>query len=199
MIARSGSNPDLLRLPEYASSRMITEFTVEGVGGGLIVVNSYGDYVISVGPLLSGTLSTDWKDKDVALDALCEAVDSSSEKCTATDLNIGGCGVLLYFVNSTAAANGREELLNALVIQLMSLSNTNVLCIPGKGVTSGDIKILHEAKRVLDAERPRSQSISQAAKKFDFPVPESLCSGTQPIIECAAYSVYGALATLTKA
>ena len=42
------SNSDLLKAPEMSSSRSVSDFEIEGVGGGFIVVDNYGDYRLSI-------------------------------------------------------------------------------------------------------------------------------------------------------
>jgi SAM-dependent methyltransferase len=180
--AKSESNHDLLKLPDHSSARMITEFTLSdnkntntntntntnknnengmfnvdmglpSIGGGLIVVNNYGDYPISVGSLTLGQLGSTWKDKETAIDALCDEVDSTSEKCTATDLQIGGCGVLLYLLpNQQDTLEARQRLLKALGNEITNLVNTNVLCIPGPGIHQDDITFLHKTNSKVQVQ-----------------------------------------------
>jgi hypothetical protein len=200
---------------------MITEFTLENIGGGLIAVNTYGDCVVSVGPLMIGTIGETWTSKDSALDFLCLHVDYYSEKCTATDIDIGGCGVLLYFSYSHSATDdARGKLLQTLAIELASLASTKVLCLPGVGVTINDLEKLYKAneklrtdstsgnesgedeKKMDGTESPasrRSRSVSIASEKLDYPVPAALVQNPNSTNEAAAHSAVGAIITLAQA
>ena len=208
MFVTSESNHDLLRLPDHSSARMVSEFTTPTVGGGLIVVNTYGDYVISVGSLIIGTLGETWRDKETMIDFLCESVDNCSEKCIATDIEIGGCGVLLYLTGEDTP-KARQQLLSSLAVELTNLVNTNVLCLPGTGISDTDIQFLYKANQKLlqpgsdsddekkDGER-RSRSLSIISEAFEFPIPQDLLVSSSCLADCAAHSAWGAISTLTK-
>jgi len=202
---RSESNAELLNAPDHSTPSKVEEFTIPELGGGFVVCNLYGDFVLSVGPVDVGFLGVTWRDSEEALDYLCERANAMSEKCIVTDLKIGGSAMLLYFLNEALdTPTNRRRLASALVKEIASFPQTNILCIPGKGCSMTDLVNVYKANEMLKAsskipsnvsflEEPNSDevkeektdkstrsrsssfsSFSKAAAAFDYPVPADM-------------------------
>ena len=85
------SHSDLLKAPELSSSRSVSDFEVEGVGGGFIVVNHYGDFRLSIARVdimvLGGSFSA-WDTRDDALNHAFQITDTCAGKTIATELKL---------------------------------------------------------------------------------------------------------------
>lgn len=200
---RSESNAELLMAQDHSTPSKVEEFSIPELGGGYIVVNLYGDFVLHVGAVDIGVLGKTWKDAEEALDDLCERSNSMSDKCIVTDLKIGGCAMLLYFLNADLdTPSNRRRLATALVRNIPSFVQTNILCIPGKGCSLTDMVNVYKANEAQKAipkvpsmgfsmdeptdeevptatdtdsqPRSRSSSFSKAAALFDHPVPAAM-------------------------
>jgi hypothetical protein len=95
---RSESGVDLLNAPDLSVPFKMSDFKVPGVGGGFIVVNHYGENVVSVARVDVGVIGEKWNNIDESLLYLHRIASFTSNKCTATDLKIGGAGILLYWL-----------------------------------------------------------------------------------------------------
>lgn len=200
------------------------DFEVPGIGGGVIVVNHYGDFLISIAEVDIGTIGDRWKTRDAALDDLHRNTNVTSNKCTATNLGIGGAGILLYIENDSPAH--RKILWSRLAKELPTFTQTQIICLPGSHLETGDLLELEKANRILKGggggsndekksdsdsdeheEFPtlmkRSSSVSIMNENFEFPVPSSMISKEairNNVVEKAkAFSSLGALTTLLQA
>ena len=219
---RSGSGMDLLRSPELSVPYKMIDFKVSGVGGGFIVVNHYGDYLISVAKIDLGVVGKQWTSLDDAVLYLHRTAKVTSNKCTATDLKIGGGGILLYFENQELHTDeNRRLLLKSLAEALPQFDNTNLLCLPGS-FRMEDLAYIYQANEKVNMKlsgipehskaeivdgfqmvRERQSSFSQASAAFEFPVPSAMISEdsikNNVVAKSAAYSSFGAIVTLLKA
>ena len=226
---RSESGVDLLNTPELSVPFKMMDFRVDNVGGGCIVVNHYGDYLISVARIDVGVLGSRWASVDEAVLYLHRTAKTTSSKCTATDLKIGGAGAVLYFDSTELNTNeNRKLLLSKLAEILPSFDKTNILCLEGSLRAEDLVHIYHaneklrikketeapileEKKADLDAEassstptgRPRKSSFAAASESFEFPVPTTMISAenikNNVVSKSAAHSAFGAIITLIKA
>jgi phosphoglycerate dehydrogenase-like enzyme/ribulose-5-phosphate 4-epimerase/fuculose-1-phosphate aldolase/SAM-dependent methyltransferase len=222
---RSESGVDLLNAPDLSVPFKMSDFKVPGVGGGFIVVNHYGENVVSVARVDVGVIGERWNNIDESLLYLHRTASFTSNKCTATDLKIGGAGILLYFDSKEqqTPAN-RQKLLTALVAELHNFTQTNVLCLPGNTLHSEDLahiyreneklKIAHSDKAAEEKKEERLEdgfvplgrrriSFAVASEAFEYPVPKAMISPDSVpenvVAKSAAHSSFGAILTLVKA
>jgi sarcosine/dimethylglycine N-methyltransferase len=221
---RTESNVDLLNAPDHSTPSKVEEFTIPELGGGFVVVNCYGDFTVSIGPVDFGVLGGTWPTTEDALDYLCNRSDTLSDKCIVTDLKVGGCAMLLYFLTPDLdTPENRRRLAAALVKELPAFVQTKILCIPGKDCSLSDMVNIHKANETLlslptvnsgnfidddetpaEGARSRSSSFSsKATSAFDFPVPSAMITVEAQrdnlVVKAASQSVMGAISTLTKA
>jgi sarcosine/dimethylglycine N-methyltransferase len=213
-IVKSSSRPDLLNLPVLSSSQTVSDFVIDGVGGGYIVVNTYGDYNLSIARLDMGVLGEDskcsgWVNEEDALDHVFSVSACQAEKCTAADLKGGGAGVLVFVYNRALnTEENRKALLTLAAENMAKLTNTSILCMKGIGTTTTDLRALREASCVkpeAEAKTPedstvRNRSRSWSDTKYDCPVPMPMLETTDDVItKCGSYSAFGAINCLIAA
>ena len=224
---KSESNTDLLHLPDHTTPTKVEEFSVPTIGGGFIVVSLYGDFVVSVGCVDIGIMGQDFADNEEALDLTMHTATNMNDKCIVTDLKVGGCAMLIYFNSPEldTPAN-RRRMADALAKELPEFTQTNVLCLPGKGFSMTDMVTLSKAsnawKQLKTAagegangesatsseekkndessakpghQRKRSNSLTNAAAEFEFPVPSAMITPEAIqealLVKAAAESAFG--------
>lgn len=222
---RSESGADLLNAPEMSVPFQMSDFQVNGVGGGFIVVNHYGENVISAARIDVGIMGETWPNVDAALLYLHKTSGLTSSKCGAANLKVGGAGILLYFVSEEAnTTENRKVLLGALAAELQTYTKTNVLCLP-RNLESADLIHLYKENEKLkmgvSIDKPgeekkaeagednfvplkeRKTSFAAAADSFEYPVPRALISDDavreNVVAKSAAHSSFGSILTLLKA
>jgi sarcosine/dimethylglycine N-methyltransferase len=222
---RSESNAELLVAQDHSTPSKVEEFTIPELGGGFIVANLYGDFGLSIGPVDFGVLGNSWPNAEEALDYLCGRSNTLSDKCIVTDLKVGGCAMLLYFLSPELdTPTNRRRLATALVKELPSFVQTKILCIPGKDCSLNDMVNIYKANEALqslpktlsggslegedpvndgDGTRSRSSSFSKVDGSFDFPVPSAMITVEAQrdnlVVKASSQSVLGAISTLAKA
>jgi SAM-dependent methyltransferase len=185
------------------------------VGGGFVVVNMYGNFSISVGRIDIGILSESeieeeafsktnntpfWESDGDALNHVRQNANSASNKCTAADMKMGGCGIVLYFTKAKYDTSGnRKILMNCLAKELATFQLTRLLCLPGTGVSLVDLRYLRDSyggsgdgangnknhqrtasydeEKKIDEFKPlskqhRSPSFFEVTKMYDTPIPK---------------------------
>lgn len=191
----------------------------------MIIVNHYGDYLLSVASVEIGVMGKEWANLEEAQSELRRSTNVTSTKCTATSLGIGGAGILLYLVKDSATS--RKMLWTQLAKELSTFSQTQLICLPGSQLETADLIHLEKANQMVrkrnqteeekktaegssssDEEEDfptltkRSSSVTLLSETFEFPVPSALVSEKaieDNVIEKAkAYSSHGALSTLLK-
>lgn len=211
-----GSHLDLLKAPELSSSRSVSDFQIDGVGGGFVVVNHYGDFKLSIARVdimvLGGPFSA-WDTEDDALNHAFQITDACAGKAIATELKVGGAGIVLFLLNDAQNTPKNRAALFRLTSQsINNLSNTSVLCTPGMGMTASDLKSFREISNTVNLEAPappspptngggtptfsrvRARSLSDA---YDCPVPKEMVEDNV-LVKAGAYSALGALSFLIK-
>ena len=153
-----GSLLDLLKAPELSSSRSVSDFQIDGVGGGFVVVNHYGDFKLSIARVdimvLGGPFSA-WDTQDDALNHAFQITDVCAGKTIATELKVGGAGIVLFLLNDAQNTPKNRAALFRLTSQsINNLSNTSVLCTPGMGMTASDLKSFREISNTVNLEAP---------------------------------------------
>jgi sarcosine/dimethylglycine N-methyltransferase len=224
---RSESNAELLVAQDHSTPSKVEEFIIPELGGGFIVANLYGDFGLSIGPVDFGVLGNSWPNPEEALDYLCGRSNTLSDKCIVTDLKVGGCAMLLYFLSPELdTPTNRRRLTTALVKELPAFVQTKILCIPGKDCSLNDMVNIYKANETLTSlpktlsggslaslnEDPldtspmagtHSRASSLAATTFDFPVPSAMITPEAQrdnlVVKASSQSVLGAISTLTKA
>ena len=162
---RVESNADiLLKAPDHSTPSKLDEFAVPELGGGYVVVNLYGEYSLSIGSVDIGTIGNTWADSEEALESIYHAANTMSDKSQVTDLKIGGAAMLLYFNKPEldTPAN-RRRLAFALAKEIPSFSQTNILCIPGKGCSLTDLDYIYKANEQLKVKKEFPSSPSETS------------------------------------
>jgi phosphoglycerate dehydrogenase-like enzyme/SAM-dependent methyltransferase len=221
---RSESGAELLNAPDLSVHFKISDFEVNGVGGGCVVVNQYGEHMISAARIDIGVLGVDWIDIDSALLYLHRTAALTRTKCTSTGLNLGAGGVILYFHSKELETDAnRKLLLTAMLEEFEKFTKTNILCLPAN-LTAKDLihlyemnESIHEAKSEKEEKKtekgePESVPLGMTKKKgsfallsenFEFPVPKALITKDaikeNVAAKSAAHSSFGSIVTLTKA
>ena len=188
-----GSDSDLLKAPELSSSRSVSDFELKDVGGGYVVVNHYGDFKLSIARVdvmvLGGQFSA-WDTEFDALDHTLQITDACAGKTIATELKVGGAGIVIYILNEALNnPKNRADLFRLAAQTIKNLSNTSVLCTPGMGMSVSDFKLFREISNTVNMEfqntpsppnsgpdtppisRTRARSLSEV---YDCPVPKSM-------------------------
>ena len=146
---RSESGADLLNAPDLSVPFKMNDFEVYGVGGGFVVVNHYGDNLISAARVDIGILGDQWANIDDALLYLNRTAGHTSTKCAATGQKVGGAGILIYFKSKEQdTRENRQALLKALTKELRNFSKTNILLLPGN-LPSEDLVHLYKENEKL--------------------------------------------------
>jgi phosphoglycerate dehydrogenase-like enzyme/ribulose-5-phosphate 4-epimerase/fuculose-1-phosphate aldolase/SAM-dependent methyltransferase len=163
---RSESGTELLQHSSLSVPFHIIDFEVDdGVGGGFIVVNHYGDYGLSAARVNVGILGVHWESIDAALLYLHRTADLTSTKCTTTELSLGGAGIILYFRSPEEATEAnRKKLLTALVGELKRFTKTNILCLPAN-LTTDDLVHMYKTNELLNVQL--CKSVEEEEKKAD--------------------------------
>jgi phosphoglycerate dehydrogenase-like enzyme/ribulose-5-phosphate 4-epimerase/fuculose-1-phosphate aldolase/SAM-dependent methyltransferase len=224
---RSESGAELLNAPDLSVPFKMRDFEVFGIGGGFLVVNHYGDYILSAARIDIGVMGEDWVNVDSALLYLHRTAGLTSTKCKATGLKkVGGAGALLYFNSKDMDTNpNRKVLLSALIAEMQNFTKTNILCLPAN-LTPDDLLHIYEANEAMkilpsqdgeekkadldagDAFLPlgmvgRKGSFALASEAFEYPVPRALILAEnineKIAAKSAAHSSFGSIVTLTKA
>ncbi|VEU42981.1 unnamed protein product [Pseudo-nitzschia multistriata] len=212
---RSESGTDLLLHSSLSVPFHIIDFEVNGIGGGFVVVNHYGDYGLSAARIDIGVLGDDWRDIDSALLYLHSTASLTSTKCTTTGLNLGGAGVLLYFCSRNQFTDSnRKTLLAALVEELKGFTKSNILCLP-RNLSNEDLTHMYKKNEIVTmrhdnegidnafvplAKTKRKGSFAIATESFDYPIPKALITQEENLVaKSAAYSSFGSILTLMKA
>jgi phosphoglycerate dehydrogenase-like enzyme/ribulose-5-phosphate 4-epimerase/fuculose-1-phosphate aldolase/SAM-dependent methyltransferase len=224
---RSESGAELLNAPDLSVPFKMSDFEVDGLGGGFVVVNHYGDHILSVARVNIGILGRDWADVDSALLYLHRRAGLTSSKCTTTGLKVGGAGALLYFRSKQLDTKAnRQVLLSALITELENFTKTNILCLPAN-LTSDDLVHMYRVNEKLkiraSLDRPGEEkkgelgedgfvplrnthkkgSFAIASEAFDHPIPKGLIAEDairkNIAAKSAAHSSFGSIITLTKA
>ena len=207
---RSASNFDLLNQPVLSSSRSVSDYILEGVGGGYVVVNTYGDYNLSIARLDIGFLGEEkrhlgWINEESALNHVFNVTACQAEKCTSAELKVGGAGILVYFFNKELdSAENRKALLAMAAEHMAKLSNTSILCMRGIGTTKADLKALREASQEAPvaeakADSPGKTRTRSSSEMFECPVPLQMLEATDDVIsKCGSYSAFGAIKCLIR-
>lgn len=200
---RSESGAELLNAPDLSVPFKMSDFEVPGIGGGFIVVNHYGDNVIAAARIDVGVLGRDWLDVDSALLYLHRTADTTSNKCTTTDLKVSGAGVLLYFMDeqTSRVPGNKRKLLTALVTELERFIKTNILVLPAHSLDAEDLVHMYKTNEAMRVKKSaladigeekkaegdeegfaplgvsgRKGSFAVAMDRFEFPVPKGLIS-----------------------
>jgi phosphoglycerate dehydrogenase-like enzyme/ribulose-5-phosphate 4-epimerase/fuculose-1-phosphate aldolase/SAM-dependent methyltransferase len=218
---RSESGADLLDAPDLSVPFMLNDFEVPDVGGGFIVVNHYGSFVVSTARVDIGVMGDRWKSIDDALLYLHRTAGLTSTKCAATDVKVGGAGVLLYFKSEAQnTTENKQKLLAAMAAELKNFTKANVLCLPSN-LTSDDLEYLYKANEQLSMAESESQEKSEivdgfvplskarkssfqtAKEHFEYPVPSAMINPKaieeNTVAKSAAHSSFGSIVTLLKA
>ena len=160
----SNSNLPELQTRDGSVPYSLHEFSIEGVGGGLIIINHYGDYLLSVACVDIGVLGETWADLDAALADLRRTTNVTSTKCTATSLGIGGAGILLYMQARDSPVN-RKLLWTKLAKELPIFSQTQLICLPGSHLETADLIHLEKANQIVQKKKAAVELASQDEKK----------------------------------
>lgn len=126
-----GSRPEL-RVGNGLVPLLQHDFEVPGVGGGSIVVNPCGDFLISVAEVDVGVIGDRWESREAALKDMYRNMTITSEKCTATTLGIGGAGIVLYL--EIESAENRKLLWSRLAQELPTFTQRIILRTKDVGI-----------------------------------------------------------------
>lgn len=208
---KSTSAIDLLNQPVLSSSRSVSDYVIEGVGGGYVVVNTYGDYNLSIARLDVGVLGENqrglgWINEEDALNHVFNVTACQAEKCIAAELKVGGAGILVYLLNERLnTIENRSALLVLASEHMAKLGNTSILCTSGIGTTKEDLRVLREASSTMPIAESKGDSPGKTrphsySEVFDCPVPLQMLETTDDLItKCGAYSAFGAIKCLIRA
>ncbi|KAG7362956.1 glyoxylate reductase [Nitzschia inconspicua] len=165
---RSESGADLLRAPDLSVPFKMSDFEVPQIGGGFLVVNHYGDYILSAARIDIGVMGVDWVDVDSALLFLHRTANLTSTKCAATGLKkVGGAGALLYFHSEELVTDdNRRILLSALIANLQKFTKTNILCLPAN-LTHEDLVHMYKANESAKIASSNNTIAEDEEKKAD--------------------------------
>jgi ribulose-5-phosphate 4-epimerase/fuculose-1-phosphate aldolase len=210
-MARTESGADLNQPQDVSLPYKRIDFEVPNIGGGFLVVNNYGDYIMSAARIEIGVIGEDWTDFDSALLYLHRNANLTSTKCITIGLkNVAGACALLYFKSKELAIEvNRKTLLSALISNLQNLSKTSILWLP-TNLTPEDLVHMQKANVVVNiAKHPNPVGVEEKKADTDVgdtlkvPVPKALVSVENLQVNvaaiCAAYSSFGSVVTLTKA
>jgi hypothetical protein len=226
---RSESGAELLNAHELSVPFKMINFVVDNIGGGFVVVNHYGDYIVSATRIDVGILGIDWADIDSALLYLHRTADLTSTKCNTTGIKkIGGAGALLYFTSKDVAnETNRQILLSAFISEIQKFNKSNILVLPAS-LTGKDLVHMYKANEALQISKTSSHSNEEkkaegdgseefvpignkgrkgsfalASESFEYPIPKALITEDalrdNIAAKSAAHSAFGSIVTLTKA
>ena len=85
---KSESASDLLDAPDLSVPFKLNDFEVSDVGGGFVLVNHYGSFVVSAARVDIGVMGDRWADIDDAILTLHRTAGLQTTKCAATDLKV---------------------------------------------------------------------------------------------------------------
>ena len=193
-------------------------FLLDGIGGGLVVVNHYGEFTVSAAHVDFGCLGVQWYSLDEATLYLHRKACNTKAKCSFLP-KLGSAGILVYFNTPDVQTNyNRKKLLSALSLELLCFTKTNMLCIPGDLQTEDLSHIYQESRKLqefhlnssCDDEEKKSpgdlfsRSRSHSKQRIiKAPIPQEILNEeftmSNVVPKSAAFSSLGSILTLMKA
>jgi len=193
-------------------------FLLDGIGGGLVVVNHYGEFTVSAAHVDFGCLGVQWHSLDEATLYLHRKACNTKAKCSFLP-KLGSAGILVYFNTPDVQTNyNRKKLLSALSLELLCFTKTNMLCIPGDLQTEDLSHIYQESRKLqefhlnssCDDEEKKSpgdlfsRSRSHSKQRIiKAPIPQEILNEefimSNVVPKSAAFSSLGSILTLMKA